>query len=211
MPSQLAPFLPVGPLHRAQPAGRHKPVGLVTLSTALRLPPSFPPITGEFGKSHVRKKPYGDQCAIHFHTDMSKILRLFFFIGGKLQKTIQKPVSFRCALGWVRYTLIGAPRSHPYNLGVIIIIGRHATEQTLFGIFHILIQNDNCYSAIWFKVNRLLQTKENVINALLMLYNLKEHEEDKTLNTWLKDAGEREKEKWGKLSILQSMCLKMKP
>lgn len=44
-----------------------------------------------------------------------------------------------------------------------------------------------------------------------MLYNLKEHEEDKTLNTWLKDAGEREKEKWGKLSILQSMCLKMKP
>lgn len=70
---------------------------------------------------------------------------------------------------------------------------------------------DNCYSAIWFKVNRLLQTKENVINALLMLYNLKEHEEDKTLNTWLKDAGEREKEKWGKLSILQSMCLKMKP
>lgn len=44
-----------------------------------------------------------------------------------------------------------------------------------------------------------------------MLYNLKEHEEDKTLNTWFKDAGEREKEKWGKLSILQSMCLKMKP
>lgn len=44
-----------------------------------------------------------------------------------------------------------------------------------------------------------------------MLYNLKEHEEDKTLNTWLKDAGEREKEKWGKLRILQSMCLKMKP
>lgn len=74
MPSQLAPLLPVGPLHRAQPAGRHKPVGLVTLSTALHLPPSLPPITGEFGKSHLRKKPYGDQCSLHFHADISKIL-----------------------------------------------------------------------------------------------------------------------------------------
>lgn len=90
MPSQLAPFLPVGPLHRAQPAGRHKPVGLVTLSTTLRLPPSFPPITGEFGKSHVRKKPYGDQCAVHFHTDMSKILRLFFFSLGEIAEDDSK-------------------------------------------------------------------------------------------------------------------------
>lgn len=63
MPSQLAPLLPAGPLHGAQPAGRHKPVGLVTLSTALRLPPSSPPITGEFGKSHLREKAlWGSMC-----------------------------------------------------------------------------------------------------------------------------------------------------
>lgn len=44
MPSQLA-------LHSAKPRspGRHKPVGMVTLSTALRFPISFPPIPGSFG------------------------------------------------------------------------------------------------------------------------------------------------------------------
>lgn len=68
-------LLPVGPIHRAQPVGRHKAVGLVTLSTALHIPASFPPITGNFGKSDPKKTPFGDQCEAYFHT--TKIHDLF--------------------------------------------------------------------------------------------------------------------------------------